>query len=108
MTALALALLCLAAGGCQTDQQRWMTPERLDAGLVVSLDGVGGYDWGPRWIREGLDEAGVKSAIVIYDWSKGPAGLWVGDLVDESATASRPRTWPAWWPRTWRRSRAGP
>ena len=57
--------------------------ERLDAGLVVSLDGVGGYDWGPRWIRAGLDEAGIKSAIVIYDWSQGPAGLWVGDLVDE-------------------------
>ena len=83
VTALALALLSLAAGGCQTDQQRWMTPERLDAGLVVSLDGVGGYDWGPRWIRAGLDEAGIKSAIVIYDWSQGPAGLWVGDLVDE-------------------------
>ncbi len=84
VTALALALLCLCAGGCQTNQQRWMTPERLDAGLVISLDGVGGYDWGPRWIRTGLDEAGIKSAIVIYDWSKGPGGMWVGDLVDES------------------------
>jgi pimeloyl-ACP methyl ester carboxylesterase len=66
------------------DQQRWMTTERLDAGLVVSLDGIGGSDWGPRWIRAGLDEAGIQQAIVIYDWSKGWTGMWVGDLVDES------------------------
>jgi pimeloyl-ACP methyl ester carboxylesterase len=59
-----------------------MTGERLNVGMVVSLDGVGGYNWGPQWLREGLDEAGLKTAIVIYDWSKGPSGLFVGDLVD--------------------------
>jgi len=51
--------------------------------MVVSLDGIGGYDWGPRWLRTGLDQANVKAAIVIYDWSKGPKGLFVADLVDE-------------------------
>jgi pimeloyl-ACP methyl ester carboxylesterase len=59
-----------------------MTDARLDAGLVVSLDGIGGYNWGPQWLRQGLDEAGVNTAIYIYDWSKGPGGMWIGDLVD--------------------------
>jgi pimeloyl-ACP methyl ester carboxylesterase len=81
--ALALVLLSLSAVGCQTNQQRWMTAERLDAGLIVSLDGIGGFDWGPQWLRKGLDEAGIQQAIVIYDWSKGPSGFFVGDLVDE-------------------------
>jgi pimeloyl-ACP methyl ester carboxylesterase len=60
---------------------RYATPERFREGLVVSLDGVGGYNWGPRWIRRGLDQAGVRSAIVIYDWTVGPAGMFLADLV---------------------------
>jgi pimeloyl-ACP methyl ester carboxylesterase len=71
------------AGGCGP-QRSYVTEERLEAGLVVSLDGVGGYNWGPQWLRSGLDEAGVKGAIVIYDWSKGPKGMFVSDLVDEA------------------------
>jgi pimeloyl-ACP methyl ester carboxylesterase len=61
-----------------------VTEQRLEAGLVVSLDGIGGYNWGPQWLRAGLDEAGVAGAIVIYDWSKGPKGMWVADLMDEA------------------------
>jgi pimeloyl-ACP methyl ester carboxylesterase len=71
----------VSAVGCWSGKRDYATPERLEAGLVVSLDGVGGYNWGPRWLRAGLDEAGVKPAIVIYDWSKGPTGLFVGDLM---------------------------
>jgi hypothetical protein len=59
---------------------RYLTAARLDRGLVISLDGIGGYNWLPRWLRRGLDEGGVKDAIVIYKWSTGPVGLWLTDL----------------------------
>jgi len=81
--ALGLAAILFTSGGCAPNNRQYVSNERLQAGLVVSLDGVGGYDWGPRWLRAGLDEAGVKMAIVIYEWSKGPKGLFVADLVDE-------------------------
>jgi pimeloyl-ACP methyl ester carboxylesterase len=84
-------LLAIAAAGCKVDQRAYMTPERLNQGLVVSLDGVGGYNWGPRWLRLGLDEAGLKFALFIYDWSKGPTGLWVGDLLDEGRNRAAAR-----------------
>ena len=64
-------------------------PERLDHGLVFSLDGVGGYDWGPRWLRTGLDQAGVNYAVNIFDWGHGPAGMWVTDLWDEKGNHER-------------------
>jgi pimeloyl-ACP methyl ester carboxylesterase len=83
-SALAGLALIVGACGCGGDQRKYATQERLEAGLVISLDGVGGYNWGPRWLRSGLDEAGVKSAIIIYDWSKGPKGMFVSDLVDEA------------------------
>lgn len=62
-------------------ENRYLSHERLDAGLVVCLDGVGGYDWLPRLLRRGLAQGGVKAAIVIYHWSVGPLGMWVADLV---------------------------
>lgn len=82
--ALAGLGLLVSATGCPPARSTYVTRERLEAGLVVSLDGVGGYNWGPRWLRSGLDAAGVGAAIVIYDWSKGPAGMFVGDLMDEA------------------------
>lgn len=75
------AALTIMAGGCGRSEQSYVTQERLQAGLVISLDGIGGYNWGPRWLRSGLDEAGVPAALYIYDWSKGPGGMWVGDLM---------------------------
>ena len=79
--AVAGLTLLVTGVGCWARNRDYATAERLEAGLVVSLDGVGGYNWGPRWLRSGLDEAGVKSALIIYDWSRGPSGLWVGDLM---------------------------
>jgi len=79
-----LIFLGLVVCGCATSSHSYLTQERLETGLVISLDGIGGYDWGPRWLRTGLDEGGVLAAIMIYDWSKGPGGLFVGDLVDEN------------------------
>jgi pimeloyl-ACP methyl ester carboxylesterase len=70
-----------APGRSLLKRSRYLTQERLDAGLVLCLDGVGGYDWLPRLLRRGLDQGGVKSAIVIYHWSVGPLGLWVADLL---------------------------
>jgi len=70
---------------------RYATPERFREGLVVSLDGVGGYNWGPRWLRRGLDEGGVHGAIVIYDWTIGPAGMFLADLMwhERNRTAAK-------------------
>ena len=59
---------------------RYVSGERLEEGLVISLDGIGGYNWLPRLMRRGLDRGGVRAAIVIYHWSVGPLGLWVTDL----------------------------
>ncbi len=84
LAALAGLGLLVTATGCPPAQSTYVTRERLGAGLVVTLDGVGGYNWGPRWLRSGLDAAGVGAAIIIYDWSKGPRGMFVGDLVDEA------------------------
>jgi len=81
--AMAGAMLLAAGAGCGGGET-YVTDERLEHGLVVSLDGVGGYNWGTRWLRKGLDEAGVEAAICIYDWSKGPGGMFVGDLMDQS------------------------
>jgi len=81
---VAAGVAILAAAGCKPDRGEYLTAERLRSGLVVSLDGVGGYNWGTRWLRTGLDEAGVGAAIQIYNWSKGPGGMFVGDLTDQA------------------------
>ena len=61
-------------------ESRYLSHARLEKGLVLSLDGVGGYNWLPRFLRSGLREGGVEAAIVIYHWSLGPLGFWVADL----------------------------
>ena len=66
-----------------------MTPGRLDRGLVCCLDGVGGYNWGPRWLRGGLLDAGVACAITIFDWGYGPKGMFIADLVAEEKNKRR-------------------
>lgn len=88
-TAILAALCCLsAASGCASNAD-YLVPERLEHGLVFCLDGVGGYNWGPQWLRRGLDEGGVKGAIYIFEWGHGPAGLFVADLMDTSGNKQR-------------------
>lgn len=58
----------------------YLSHARLDKGLVVSLDGVGGHIWLPRLLRWGLRDGGVQAAIVIFDWSVGWLGLCVADI----------------------------
>jgi len=75
--------LSVLAGDGPRRPSRHLTPERLDRGLVVCLDGVGGWNWLPRLTRIGLDRGGVDAGIVIYNWAIGPLGLWVADLLAE-------------------------
>lgn len=88
MLLLALALVACAVCGCAGNAD-YLVPERLSQGLVFCLDGVGGYNWGPQWLRDGLDEAGVKSAIYIFPWGHGPAGMFLADLMDETGNRKR-------------------
>lgn len=81
-----LAVACGAGCGGNTD---FMAPARLGHGLVFCLDGVGGYNWGPRWLREGLSEGDVPCAIYIFDWGHGPAGMFLADLLDEAGNRRR-------------------
>jgi len=75
--------LCALDGRRPRRASPYLTAERLDRGLVVCLDGVGGWNWLPRLARLGLARGGVMAAIVIYNWSVGPLGLWVTDLFVE-------------------------
>jgi pimeloyl-ACP methyl ester carboxylesterase len=61
-------------------EHRYFSRRRLEAGLIINLSGIGGCTWYPRWIRIGLNQAGVPGASVIYRWSVGPLGLWLTDL----------------------------
>lgn len=83
-----VASLAALLGGCRTNAD-YLVPERLDRGLVFCLDGVGGYNIGPQWLREGLDEGGVLCAIYVFDWGHGPAGLFLADLLDEAGNRRR-------------------
>ena len=88
-TLLCAMLAALAAtSGCGPSVD-YMSAERVCNGLVFSLDGVGGYNWGPRWLREGLEEGGVKYGIYIFDWGHGPAGMFVADLWDVEGNKKR-------------------
>ena len=60
---------------------RYVTRERLERGLVISLNGIGGYNWLPRLLRRGLDRGGVGHAIAIFDWSIGPIGMYLADVL---------------------------
>jgi len=86
--AMAISLALMLCAGCARKVD-YLSPERLDKGLVVSLDGVGGYNVGPRWLRTGLDEGGVGAAIHIFNWGHGPAGMFVADLWDHNGNMRR-------------------
>ncbi|MBT3278650.1 MAG: alpha/beta hydrolase [Phycisphaerales bacterium] len=64
-----LALVCVF-GGC--NRQPYISPDRLDRGLVVLLTGIEGRSLLNEAIAEGLDDGGVDWAIEIKDWTS----LW--------------------------------
>jgi pimeloyl-ACP methyl ester carboxylesterase len=62
-------------------ESRYFSRSRLEAGLIVNLSGIGGFNLYPRWLRRGLDQAGVPGASLIYRWSVGPLGMWLTDVL---------------------------
>jgi len=69
----------------------YVTRERLEAGLVICLDGVGGWNRGPRWTRRGLSQGGIRQAIAIYHWSFGPISLFLADLLSYRSNRAKAR-----------------
>ena len=75
-TALATILLSACGAltvGC-TQSQPYVTPERLDRGLLIVLPGIEGRSTLNVDICRGLDKGGVDWAIELYDWTS-PAGM---------------------------------
>ncbi|MBN1554732.1 MAG: hypothetical protein JXA11_08300 [Phycisphaerae bacterium] len=65
--------LCVGCG----PKQPWVTPARLQRGLVVVLPGIEGRKSGlADNIARGLDEGGVNWAIEIHDWTSGWGPLY--------------------------------
>jgi len=63
-----LLLACGAPVGCTTSQP-YVTPDRLDRGLVIVLPGIEGRSKLNVDICRGLDAGGVDWAIELYDWT---------------------------------------
>ena len=75
-TAIATILLSACGAlmtGC-TQSQPYVTPERLEHGLVIVLPGIEGRSTLNLNICRGLDKGGVDWAIELYDWTS-PAGM---------------------------------
>lgn len=76
--------LCLGLLGCLLAGCRGTAPlhsaERLEHGYVMVLPGILGQGVWNDNIARGLDDAGVKSAIEICDWTQGPLMLSVNVL----------------------------
>jgi len=68
-----------AAGGCGNPQP-FVTPERLDRGLVLVLTGIEGRSPKNRDIRLGLNDGGVNAAIEVVDWTAGVPGAYLMNL----------------------------
>lgn len=75
------AVVLTAAAGCQRGNMEYMTPERLDRGLVVILPGIEGEGRFTHDIRRGLLRAGVDSGMMIYHWGRPIPGF--GPLLNQ-------------------------
>jgi pimeloyl-ACP methyl ester carboxylesterase len=66
---LPIMILAVAAvAGCGGDQP-YVTPERLNRGLVIVLTGIEGRSAFNEDICKGLDDGGVRYAVELYDWT---------------------------------------
>jgi len=71
---LILVLTSLAACGCATSrQQQSFTPRILPGqkGVVISVDGAGGFDALTNSLRKAVDADGLPLAVAQFDWSHG-------------------------------------
>ena len=67
---LILILLAgLAAGAGCARSQPFVTPQRLDRGLVMVLSGIEGQSRLNEDICRGLNDGGVNWAIELVDWT---------------------------------------
>jgi len=74
--ALLLPLLSMLTVGCGYDaSSSYMTPARLDEGLVIILPGIEGEGPMNRDIRRGLEMAGIRRALPIYHWGRPVPGI---------------------------------
>jgi len=73
VTAILLSACWVLPVGC-THSQPYVTPERLERGLVIVLPGIEGRSKLNVHICRGLDKGGVDWAIELYDWTS-PLGV---------------------------------
>jgi pimeloyl-ACP methyl ester carboxylesterase len=72
LATLSITIFC----GCENNAA-FMTPERLDAGLVVILPGIEGESGANQNIRKGLSIAGVDHSLQIWHWGRPIPGIGV-------------------------------
>ncbi len=66
----AVVLAGLSAVGCNGENAKYMTEERLERGLVIILPGIEGESEANHNIRRGLISAGVYQAMPIHNWGR--------------------------------------
>ena len=69
LAAPVLAAILLAAGGCNSNKD-YLTPDRLENGLVIILPGIEGESELNRNVRRGLGAGGVYRALPIRPWGR--------------------------------------
>lgn len=82
---LGILLLWLATGsivGCGYVPRNAQAPSRYDHGVVFILPGIEGASLLNTSLAVGLDNARVRSAIEIYDWTTGIPGNFLWNLSD--------------------------
>jgi len=68
--AILLSVSMLLAAGCTPSNEQYVTPARLDRGLVVILPGIEGEGLLSYQVRSGLLRGQVDSALRIYRWGR--------------------------------------
>jgi len=76
LAAVSVAAVC----GCENNAA-FMTPERLDAGLVVILPGIEGESRANQSVRRGLNSAGIDRSLQIWHWGRPVPG--VGMIINQ-------------------------
>jgi len=67
---LSVAAFC----GCENNSA-FMTPERLDSGLVVILPGIEGESGANQNVRDGLNASGIDHSLQIWHWGRPLPGV---------------------------------
>ncbi|MCG3179432.1 MAG: hypothetical protein BIFFINMI_01767 [Phycisphaerae bacterium] len=73
---LAAGLILAGSAGCSANNEApYVTPERLDSGLIVILPGLEGPSMNNSDQQQGLYDSGLPYAIHIYDWIGSQVGV---------------------------------